>query len=378
MKSSFLRLWRADTKRDSRLIPSVFITALIFALTAGLLLAYSEDLIYSKESFAAVTIGMYMPEQSAENDSAMNFAKNMDSIKESADIKEIKDLEHGKELVKKGELTALIIFPNNFINSLYGGEAEPIRVLLNENMSLEEHLVNDMIIVASDILGIAQTAYRYYNLILKELNVDPEIREKLTNDLDNRNLAYAASRNMVFDIVNINSDSAHNLRETLTASFIFIILMLMCFQITGFYKSYNSSFIMRQHKEGGGSVSMFFSRLLSGSMILYTVYLLIFVLLVAAKTKPNYLSLITMIPVVVLAAAITLFASMLFKSEHLANGTIFIITILVIYLAGGLIPLILMPKFLQSAAAANPFTYLLKYILWSIFYKMNLLFMKRM
>ena len=352
MKSSFLRLWRADTKRASRLIPSVFITALIFALTAGLLLAYSEDLIYSKESFAAVTIGMYMPEQSAENDSAMNFAK---------------DLEHGKELVKKGELTALIIFPNNFINSLYGGEAEPIRVILNENMSLEEHLVNDMIIVASDILGIAQTAYRYYNLILKELNVDPEIREKLTNDLDNRNLAYAASRNMVFDIVNINSDSAHNLRETLTASFIFIILMLMCFQITGFYKSYNSSFIMRQHKEGGGSVSMFFSRLLSGSMILYTVYLLIFVLLVAAKTKPNYLSLITMIPVVVLAASITLFASMLFKSEHLANGTIFIITILVIYLAGGLIPLILMPKFLQSAAAANPFTYLLKYILWSIF-----------
>ena len=367
MKSSFLRLWRADTKRASRLIPSVFITALIFALTAGLLLAYSEDLIYSKESFAAVTIGMYMPEQSAENDSAMNFAKNMDSIKESADIKEIKDLEHGKELVKKGELTALIIFPNNFINSLYGGEAEPIKVILNENMSLEEHLVNDMIIVASDILGIAQTAYRYYNLILKELNVDPEIREKLTNDLDNRNLAYAASRNTVFDIVNINSDSAHNLRETLTASFIFIILMLMCFQITGFYKSYNSSFIMRQHKEGGGSVSMFFSRLLSGSMILYTVYLLIFVLLVAAKTKPNYLSLITMIPVVVLAAAITLFASMLFKSEHLANGTIFIITILVIYLAGGLIPLILMPKFLQSAAAANPFTYLLKYILWSIF-----------
>ena len=367
MKSSFLRLWRADTKRASRLIPSVFITALIFALTAGLLLAYSEDLIYSKESFAAVTIGMYMPEQSAENDSAMNFAKNMDSIKESADIKEIKVPEHGKELVKKGELTALIIFPNNFINSLYGGEAEPIKVILNENMSLEEHLVNDMIIVASDILGIAQTAYRYYNLILKELNVDPEIIEKLTNDLDNRNLAYAASRNTVFDIVNINSRSAHHLRETLTASFIFIILMLMCFQITGFYKSYNSSFIMRQHKEGGGSVSMFFSRLLSGSMILYTVYLLIFVLLVAAKTKPNYLSLITMIPVVVLAAAITLFASMLFKSEHLANGTIFIITILVIYLAGGLIPLILMPKFLQSAAAANPFTYLLKYILWSIF-----------
>ena len=102
-------------------------------------------------------------------------------------------------------------------------------------------------------------------------------------------------------------------------------------------------------------------------MILYNVYLLIFVLLLVAGTKPNFLSLITMIPVVVLSAAITLFAAMLFKSEHLANGTLFILTILVVYLAGGLIPLILMPKFLQTAAAANPFTYLLKYILWSVY-----------
>ena len=148
MKSSFMRLWRADTKRASRLIPSVFITALIFALTAGLLLAYSEDLIYSKESFAAVSVGMYMPEQSSENDSAMNFARNMDSIKESADIVEIKSVEEGKAMVKNGEITALIIFPENFINSLYGGDAEPVKVLFNENMSLEEHLVNDMIHLA--------------------------------------------------------------------------------------------------------------------------------------------------------------------------------------------------------------------------------------
>ncbi|MBR1673643.1 MAG: ABC transporter permease [Eubacterium sp.] len=367
MKSSFMRLWRADTKRASRLIPSVFITALIFALTAGLLLVYSEDLIYSKESFAAVSVGMYMPEQSSENDSAMNFAKNMDSIKESAEIVEVKSLEEGKQLVKDGKITALIIFPENFINSLYGGDAEPIKVLFNENMSLEEHLVNDMIYLASEILGVAQTAYRYYNIILKDISADDSLRGKLTDDLDNRNLSYVASRNLLFDIQNINSSTSHNLRETLTASFIFIILMLMCFQITGFYKSYNTAFMMRQIKEGGGAASMFFSRLLSGSMILYNVYLLIFVLLLAAGTKPNFLSLITMIPVVVLSAAITLFASMLFKSEHLANGALFILTILVVYLAGGLIPLILMPKFLQTAAAANPFTYLLKYILWSVY-----------
>ena len=367
MNSSFLRLWRADTKRASRLIPSVFITALIFALTAGLLLTYSEDLIYSKASFATVTIGMYMPEQSSENDSAMNFAKNMDSIKESADIREISDIEYGKELVESGEITALIIFPDDFINSLYDGDTEPIKVIFNNKMSLEEHLVNDMILLASEILGVAQTAYHYYNMILRDASVDPDVREKLTDDLDNRNLAYVASRNIIFDIQNINSASSHTLRETLTASFIFIILMLMCFQITSFYKSYNNSFIMRQHKEGGGTTAMFFSRLLSGSMILYTVYLLIFTLLLVAGTKPNPLSLITMIPVVMLSAAITLFAATFFKSEHLANGTIFIITILIVYLAGGLIPLILMPKFLQSAAAANPFTYLLKYILWSIY-----------
>ncbi|SEG01763.1 ABC-2 family transporter protein [Eubacterium ruminantium] len=367
MKGNFKRLLRADFKRAVRIIPGIFITALIFACVAGLLLFYSEDLIYSKKSFASVSAGIYMPDDNSYNQLAMNFARNMDSVKETANIVSIYDIEEGKELVKKGEITALIVIPENFIEGLYKGDNPQIEIIFGPNVTLEEHLVNDVIVLASNLLGTAQSSYQAYYRSMEQFISNKESRLKIAAKLDERNLSYVASRMQLFEINTINSASSHNLRETLTASFILIILMLMCFQITSFYKSYNRSFILRQNKEGGSSVKLFLSRAICGSFLLYTVYLFIFLLLAVTKTGPNLLSLITIIPVVLFSAVFTLTMSMIIRSEHLVNGAIFMITILMIYLAGGLIPILLMPKFLQGAEVFNPVTYILKYILWAVY-----------
>ena len=367
MKSSFFRLLKADIKRAVRIIPGIFITALIFACVAGMLLFYSEDLIYSKKSFASVHIALYMPNDNSYNQLAINFATNMDSIKETANIVPVDSIEEGKNKVKNGEVTAFIIIPENFINGLYTGDNPQIEIIFGPNVSLEEHLVNDMIVLASNLLGTAQSSFQAYYSSIEKVIDDKDTRYKISTDLDSRNLTYVASRLQLFDVKTINSSSSHNLRETLTASFILIILTLMCFQITSFYKSYNKAFILRQKKEGTGALRLFLSRAICGTFLLYMVYLLIFTLLLIGKTGPDPLSLLTMIPVAAFSAVFTLSFSMLLSSEHLINGTIFIITILVIYLAGGLIPVLLMPKFLQGAVVYNPVTYLLKYILWAVY-----------
>ena len=366
MKDRFFRLLHADFKRAVRIIPGIFITALIFACVSWILLIYSDNLIYSKDIFSHVSVGLYIPENNSYNNLAVNFAQNMDSVKESLNIIQVTDVEEGKMLIKDNKIIALIVIPANFADGITSGDNPQIELYFGENVSLEEHLVNDMIAVASDLLGTAQTSYKafYHAAILQH---DKKYVKDASDKLDEANLTYVAGRMNIFEVKNINSNSAHNLRETLTATFLLAIFTLMCFLLTPFYKGHNKAFIMRYYKEGGSKCSLLISKAICGTFLIYLVYIMIFIQLLVGGTSPNITSVITMIPVAAFSATITLLFSELIKSEHLVNTLLFISIILLIYLAGGVIPPLLMPRFLQSAVKFNPIYHLLKYILWAIY-----------
>ena len=69
------------------------------------------------------------------------------------------------------------------------------------------------------------------------------------------------------------------------------------------------------------------------------------------------------IPVVLAAAFVITLFIYIFKSPVTAGLSTLIFTLIMMYLAGGLIPTEFLPSFLQKASVLNPFTYLIRFML---------------
>ena len=79
------------------------------------------------------------------------------------------------------------------------------------------------------------------------------------------------------------------------------------------------------------------------------------------------LSLITVIPAVLIIALLGTGLCYLVKSPTAVSYITFGAGTILMYLAGGLIPLDFMPVFFQKAAVFNPFYYLIRFFMRSMF-----------
>ena len=141
---------------------------------------------------------------------------------------------------------------------------------------------------------------------------------------------------------------------------IILVMFIMCFWLISFYKGHNSSYKMLQRMSGVSSIKLSLSSIICGTGLLYTVYLFIFIMLGIFRRGAKISSLVTFIPVLILIAGIAFILSELITSEHVIDIVLFLGVVIMIYLAGGFIPLLLMPEFMRGVAAVNPMTYLLK------------------
>lgn len=357
--SQFKRTLRTDIKRAVRSLPGFFATAVIFVAIAGIITYYAKYFVFDKEMFSSVKVAYYVDTNDELGQGQIDIISDMESIQESASLIPVESEEAGKEMLLNKEVSALLVVPGNFVSDM-GSEDSAIRVYFNEDESFEGYLVNDIVTIISKLYGDARTAVLSYRTIARDSGYDEEIVKKGYNSLNTKLFTDVFARTGGYEIKDIDSAGSFSLEQQFTCSMIVLVMFLMSFWLTAFYKGHNTSYKMLQRMSGVNSLKLSLSSILCGTGMLYILYLLIFALLKMFKREVMVSSLVTVIPVLVLVAGIVFLLSCYIASEHVVNIVIFLGVVILIYLAGGFIPLLLMPEFMRSVAAVNPMTYLLK------------------
>lgn len=82
----------------------------------------------------------------------------MDSYRATCHFIEIASEDHGRQMLANDEIKALIIIPDNIINSIIYGEDNPITVIYNQDGTLETYTLNEVFKSTSSMLATAQAA----------------------------------------------------------------------------------------------------------------------------------------------------------------------------------------------------------------------------
>ena len=354
--SQFTRTIRTDFRRAIHILPATLLYTLLFLLVSLVIIKNGEQLFFNPNQYERVPVGLYLPGDAETTEFGMKLVEDMHSFRETMDIRRLDSEEEGRRLLDNGDITALILIPENFINSVLEGWNDPVRIIFKGDNTLEEHIINDLLLSSADMLGSAQSAKYSVKILNRELNTDPAAGEEFEGMIDSNNLVYILSRESLFEEKSFDDLAGLPLTLQLAGSYTILVLSFLCFILTSFYQGKKEAYVIRQRGRGVNRIGIAISEWISTVFLLYAAFLVIFTGLLIAGIRPKFTALLFILPILMAIGAFILLLSYSVRNAVYANLVILVGIILLMYLSGGLIPTNFLPKFLQTMSHWNPVT----------------------
>lgn len=359
---------KAYCKRVLLFLPYVVCYFLALGLALLALVMYASEFLFEDNTDSVVSVACYVPDDEAYTQLGINLVKQMDSVKHTIDINEVRSEKKVVELVEEGDAIAGIIVPEGFLETMGTPGAVQVQIIYRDADTFEEHIVNDLMYAMSNLLGTAQCSILTAGEYAKEMGFDDSQAYAVEGAVTNNSFSYVMDRKSMFHKVDVDDLVAkYAVRERLTASYTLYIIMMSVFVISFFYKGNSDIFRARAKLSGIRTWKIFLLESGCAAVMIYLLYILVFVCLCFVFESMKILSLITVIPVVLIIALSGTALCYLVKSPTTVSYITFGAGTSFMYLAGGLIPLDYMPHFFQNAAVFNPLYYLIQFFMRSMF-----------
>ena len=332
------------------------------------LVTYASEFLFENNTDSIVSVACYVPDDDSYNQLGIALVQKMDSVKHTIDINKVNSEKKVIRLVEDGDAIAGIIVPEGFIESMGTPEAKHVSVIYRDADTFEEHIVNDLLYAMSDLLGNTQASILSAAEYAANMGIDASEIYEIRSDVQSKSFSYVMDRKALFHKINADDIVAkYEIRERLTASYTLYILMMSVFVISFFYKGNNDIFRARAKLSGIKTWKIFLIESGCAAVMIYMLYIVMFVCLCFIFDSMKILSLITVIPTILIIALLGTALCYLVKSPAAVSYITFGAGTLMMYLAGGLIPIDFMSRFFQNAAVYNPFYYLIKFFMRSMF-----------
>lgn len=359
---------KAYCKRVLLFLPYVGCYFLALGIAMLALVLYASEFLFENNTDSIVSIAVYVPDDEAYTRLGIDLVKNMDSVKHTVDIDQVKSPEKVVRLVENGEAIAGVIVPNEFFDNMGTSSAQQVQIIYRDADTFEEHLVNDLLYTMSDLLGTTQSSILTAEEYAVQIGLDASDANAIGNDVMNESFEYVMNRKSLFHTLDAK-DIIDNyaVRERLTASYTLFIIVMAIFVISFFYKGNNDVFRARARLSGFSTLKLFLIESGCTAFMLYLIYLAIFICLCFIFDSMKILSLLTVLPAIFVVALFGTGLCYLIKKPSTVSYIVFGAGTFFMYLAGCLIPLDYMPHFFKEAAVYNPFYYLNAFFMRSMF-----------
>lgn len=195
MRTFFIYL-RLELKRALKGIPYFLAGAIVLVLLAGTVAFSASKMLYGEQALAKIQVGVVLPQDDKLAAKAISMVTSLDSVGSLCEFTYVEE-EEGRELLKKGELFALMVLPQGLIQGIMDGTNVPVDVLLPEHAGLESSVFKELTDAGSSILGTAQAAIYGTDEFLRLHLMEEEIPQA-ERELNAIYMKYALSRSAYF------------------------------------------------------------------------------------------------------------------------------------------------------------------------------------
>lgn len=336
-------------------IPKMFATSIIFAGLVGLLGFAGTNLLYGNSGPTPMNVALVIPENGKEYSKiAFSFLYEIETVSNYCTFIEMNEEKAFADL-KTGNVDAIILLPDNFVEHIMNGTNTPAQIILPKSgLTSSSPLFRELVKSGVSDLSVAQAGiYAIDDLCLKyglknELgNIEWRINESY--------LSYALNRDIYYEKQTLSSTGSMTLVQFYVRTGIVLLLMLSAISCISFLQNDPLVFSNALTRIGISSVYSQFCKSFSISVI-YFLPIAIICLYFRIFNLP--LLLLGIYCIFVFSQTILCFSDNTLSSVL----ALFILSLVMMFVSGSIIPSSFLPGAFKTLGAFMPTTYFLR--LW--------------
>lgn len=315
---------------------------LLLPLCAG---PVAEELLSQGVGFSGVTIAVCAPEGDPTGTLIQELTGNMRDVRSYARL-EAMPREEAMEALEKGEISAVLILPENFVEGILDGTNPDVRLLVSEEQPLEALMIYWVGCSAADLLTGAQ---RGIYAVLERFPDRTEAGVTWQEAMTVINLRYVNLTLNRQDFFRVSEISATGALDMMVHYGLSLLLFLVMVLPPLFYPLFDGqqAFLHRLRSVGCGPMWIFGSRLL----VICGVMLALLLVPGLYLTEGNLAGIAL---TAVFGGAWAVVCCGLTRSTALCGGISFVTAGLCVFVSGGVLPQALLPGWMGSAAGILP------------------------
>lgn len=365
-----------ELKKTIGMFPRMLLQAILLMILIGAI-AFCGVKAMEKEPLAVgAGIGVVVREDNTITRMTLRYVENMESVSQICDFVQVSE-EEGFRLLERREIAALVILPEQLVEGIMNGQNPAVDVIFPKNAQLEAMLFRELTesgagllrVAQAQIYGAADTAVEYG--LTDRLSV-------MEAEIDSYNLAFALDRLAMYDEETVSATGQMSVLQYYAASGIVLFVLLSGMAVYPVMQQEPPSFQKQLKRQGTGTMWQLFCKWMCGfvCMALFCGIALI-ILELAGIIRPDIGMIIQSVPVsrrnhysvvvyigifLLVLITVTTLIRMIYSLSGSRTGGILLIllvTVIMIYLSGGFIPSVFLPRIMQSLGDMLPTSYMI-------------------
>ncbi|MBO5473934.1 MAG: ABC transporter permease [Lachnospiraceae bacterium] len=213
-----------ELNKTLRLLPRMLMQAVLLMVLMGLI-AFGGVRSMDREPLAvSVDIAVAVQDDDALTQMALGFVESMESVSEFCRFRQVSE-EEGLALLAQEEVTALIVLPERLVDGIVNGQNPSVEIYFAEHAGIEAVLFKELTDAGASLLNVAQAEIYGANDTAAEYGFTDRLR-MMEMEIDGYNLAFALDRLALYETRQLSVTGQMNVIQYFAASAAVLFLLL--------------------------------------------------------------------------------------------------------------------------------------------------------
>ncbi len=366
-----------EIKKTAGMFPRMLLQAVMLMILIGAI-AFCGAKTMEKEPLAVrADIGIVVREENMMTTMALGYVEDLESATQICHFVQMTE-EEGFRSLENGDIAALIVLPEQLVEGIKNGANPSVEVYFPENAGLEAMLLRELTESGAGLLRVAQAqVYGVYDAA-----VEYGLTERLSvmqGEIDSYNLAFALDRLAIYQKETVSATGKMSMIQFYAASGAVLFLLLTGMAAYPVVQREPQAFRKQLARQGTGEAWQSFCKWLCGFLCMGLLGCVAWIMIKIAgifvpEVAEKLIHALTggrrglysgvqagvVLLIVITAATFIYMIYSLAGSRSGAVLVIFLLSVVMVYLSGGLVPSMFLPKAMQVIGDKLPTAYLIR------------------
>ena len=346
---------KLEIKRAMKTLPRFLTGAIVLVFLLGTIAFSASKVIYGEAVISRIVVGVVLPKDDQLAKTAISMLATMDSVKSVCDFKYM-DEEDGRDRLKAEKIHALMIVPDGFLTDIITGVNTPVRIIFPDDSGIESMVFKELADSGTRTLGVAQASIYAADEICYLYQM-PESIAAVEDSLNQIYFKYALPRDDYFRHYQVTATEDITTIQYYGISAVILCLLFCGISIAPICTPQKQVLQQKLKMIGIGKWKQILAKIISVAILLGMVMGAVCGLLSITKLITFQMIFIPVIILVCFTISSIIIAIYQITASNLVGVMcLFWITIGMLFLSGGLVPIIFLPETIRSFAKVVPTT----------------------